>query len=89
MQPEIIPPSQTTYSRKKIIWGIVCLVGPIGLIIASLLLYAIVNFITGDSGDSVIRTIMNVFLFIVGAFSVMSIVPGFIIGIILLATAKK
>ena len=97
MQPQNIHPANQ-YNRKKIIWGIACLAGPVALIILSLLLYAVANFISGSttqnsdellSEPSPVTTIVNILLFIVGAFSVVAIVPGLIIGIILLATAKK
>ncbi len=91
MQNEIIQPHIPTYSRTKIVWGIVCLVGPLALIVVSVLLYAIISLIPGgaQSDESVVRTISNVILFIVGAFSVATILPGIIVGIILLATSKN
>ncbi len=91
MHNEIIQPHVPTYSRIKIVWGIICLVGPLALIVISVLLYAIISFITGgsQSDESVARTISNVILFIVGAFSAATILPGIIVGIILLATSKN
>ena len=81
-------------NRLKLTWGLVCLIGPTALIVGALLIYATVNFITGttepqNSGDSdVARTITNVVLFLVGATSVATWLPGLIVGIILIATRK-
>lgn len=77
------------------------LIGPTALIIGSLLLYAIVNFILASTmpatppegeafgSQSPIQTILNVILFLVGAVSVMTWLPGIIAGIVLLTTEKK
>lgn len=79
-------------NKQKLTWGLVCLIGPSALLVGSLLLYAIVNFIfIGDaSGDiSPLKTIINVILFLIGAVVTLTWLPGIIVGIILLATRKS
>ncbi len=78
-------------NKRKLVWGIVCLVGPTALLVASILLYAIMNFIFGSDGTTepnVLKTIINVVLFFIGAFVVATWLPGIIVGIILIATRK-
>ncbi|MBC7512116.1 hypothetical protein H7142_00430 [Candidatus Saccharibacteria bacterium] len=106
-------------NKRKLIWGLICLIGPTALIVISLLLYAVINFIIATSAPEVaecppagvdsiamgacasegkdqalfekpspVSTISNVVLFLVGAISVLTWLPGIIVGIILLATRK-
>lgn len=86
-------------NRLKLIWGLVCLIGPTALLIVALLVYAIANFIaagttSGSGGDDLFgepspgETIANVVMFLVGTVSVLTWLPGIIVGIILLATRK-
>lgn len=91
------PTTAQPKSKKKLIWGLVCLLGPTTLVIVSVILYAIVNLATGgDSASnndplaqpSPIHTISNVVLFFVGAVATLTWLPGIIIGVILLATRK-
>lgn len=85
---------------SKLVWGLVCLIGPTALIVISILLYALVSFVTASTASPqasgelfnqppVGVTIANVVLFIIGALSVITWLPGVIVGIILLATRKK
>lgn len=92
-QPAQQPASK---SKKQLIWGLVCLLGPTTLIVVSILLYAIMNFIFGSIAssdvaysDSPVKVVLNVVLFLVGIVSVVTWLPGLIGGIILLATRKK
>lgn len=74
---------------------------PTALILASILLYAVVNFIMAGAApepsadgelfgeQSPVRTILNVILFVLGSAGVAAWLPGLIAGIILLATRKK
>lgn len=90
------------------------IVGPIAMIILSIILYAIVNFIVGSftsestvtpsisdgasvsqGGDaelygdtSIFTTIANILLFLLGAVGMLTLVPGLIVGIILLNKRK-
>jgi len=87
-------------SKTQLTWALICLIGPTALIIISILLYAIVNFIVGSTAQpspsdadlfvqqSPVHTISNIVLFVVGAISVATWLPGIIVGIILLATRK-
>ena len=97
----VTPIADTTVAnsnRKRTILALWLMIGPTALIVVSILAYALVNFITAQtapeagalfSEPSAGTTVMNVVLFIVGAVSVMTWLPGLIIGIILLATKKK
>lgn len=87
-------------NKLKLVWGLICLLGPTAIIILAIFVYAMVNFISGsmsnpNSSDelfgntSPIHSVMNVVLFLVGGLSVVVWFPGIIIGIILLATRKK
>ncbi len=90
-------------NKLKTTWGIICLVAPTALVIVSILAYAVINFIAGsqetaqvasdslfsEAGASPLRTIGNVILFAVGAITVVTWLPGIIIGIILLTTRQK
>jgi hypothetical protein len=90
----------TSKSKQQLLWGLVCLIGPTALIVISVLLYAIVNFVAGSTTQtgpsdtelfaqpSPVHTISNVVLFVIGAISVATWLPGIIVGIILLATRK-
>jgi len=66
--------------------------GPITMILVSIIVYAIANFVIGGSvsysGDSgsdqpAIMTVINVVLFLVSAIGLLALIPCFIIGIIL------
>ena len=93
---------QTMSARTKAaLW---LLIGPTGLLIVSFIGFAIINVILGEAipdqdpsqnpnlfastTPPLISTILNVVLFICGAVSVLTWLPGLIIGIVLLATAK-
>lgn len=65
------------------------LIGPTALIIASIILFAIVNFVTDGSSNSAFHSVVNVILFLAGAVSTLTWLPGIIIGIVLLTTQKK
>jgi uncharacterized membrane protein len=72
------------------------IIGPALGIVLSTLLYAIINFVSmgflpeGSSSESIFGgagifvTVSNVFLFLLGAVSVLALVPCLIIGIIIL-----
>lgn len=88
-------------NKLKTIWGIICLVGPTALVVVSLIAYFVLHYATGGSwqyahGDSsmfaeppMIRTIGNILLFCVGAIAAITLLPGIIIGIVLLATRQR
>jgi heme/copper-type cytochrome/quinol oxidase subunit 2 len=107
-QPDFVPaqPAATTTpvdtvaasNRKRTVLALWLMIGPTALIVVSILLYAVANFIMAQTmpqsdamfaESSVGETIVNVILFIIGAVSVITWLPGLIIGIILLATKKK
>lgn len=83
-------------NKIKLIWGLVCLLGPTLLIILSIAAYAITTVVSApvDSNDLFTPAspgvrIVNIFLFLLGALAVATWLPGFIIGVILLATRRK
>ncbi|AHB42403.1 hypothetical protein RAAC3_TM7C00001G0557 [Candidatus Saccharibacteria bacterium RAAC3_TM7_1] len=104
----------TRSNKRKLTWGLVCLIGPTALLIAALLFYAIANFTfasmtpppdpsgvactndplagvcapVSDYEPPVLRTIMNVILFLIGAVATIAWLPGIILGIVLLATRR-
>ena len=88
-------------NKLETIWGIVCLVGPTALLVVTILGYAILNFAFGASwgyahGDSSLfpeptplHSFVNILLFLVGVVSVLTWVPGIVVGIILLSTRRR
>lgn len=99
MQPTAPSPNAKA-NKQKLIWGLVCLIGPTALLIVAFLLYAVINFITAatapaPTGDELFaepspaHAIGNIILFLAGAISVITWLPGIIGGIILLSTRKK
>ena len=94
LQPPVDAPQK---SKKQLKWALVCLLGPTLLLILTIALYALVNFITSLTSvppddlfgnQNTGRVIMNVIFFIIGAFSIITWLPGLIAGIILLVTRK-
>jgi small-conductance mechanosensitive channel len=92
------PTAQPATKNTRKIVALWLLIGPTALIVGSIILYAVANLImssiapaTGEElgGQSVVRTIVNILLFLVGAVSVLTWLPGIIVGIILLTTQKK
>ena len=85
-------------NKKKLIWGLVCLLGPMVLLIMGIIISMVVSF-TGSStatAESVMegttpasRTFVNILLFAIGGFFVLSFVPGIVAGIILLVKRQK
>ena len=77
-------------NRLKLVWGLISLIGPTALIIIALLGYAVANFAFASfEQPSQAKTILNIVMFLVGAVSVLTWLPGIIVGIILLATRKQ
>jgi ABC-type Na+ efflux pump permease subunit len=98
VQPTVqLEPRRMTGRKKGALW---LLIAPTVLIIATFLLYSIVNFILNPTmqlpadGEPLAPTpvgitIANVILFLLGALGVFAWLPGIIVGIVLLVTAKK
>lgn len=108
MEPAYTPPQHSAQTaeaksadRKRRAIALWLLIGPTALIVGSLFLYAIVNFLlsagapeattgaTAIAEQNPIQSILNVILFALGAVSVITWFPGLIIGIILLTTGRK
>ncbi|MDB5161620.1 MAG: hypothetical protein JWM52_128 [Candidatus Saccharibacteria bacterium] len=76
------------------------LIAPTALLILSFILYAVVNWIFSAttptptdstnlySDGSIVTTISNIILFLMGVVGVITWLPGIVVGIILLATKK-
>lgn len=86
---------QDQANKTKLIWGLISLIAPTVLIVATFLAYGIVNFIFGmttnsiPSEPSVVKALLNVILFILGSLGVIAWLPGVVVGIILLVSRKK
>ena len=78
-------------NQTKLIWGLICLIAPTALLIVSILLYAVFNFVSGgyNSSGGMVTTIINIIMFLAGAISVLTWLPGIVAGIVLLATRQK
>lgn len=77
---------------KRSVGALWLIIGPIALLIVTFFLYALLSWFTGTPLNdtlSVLQVILNVVLFIIGVVAVLAILPGIIIGAILLATKKK
>lgn len=82
--------------KKLLVWGLISLIGPSALIIITILLYALFNFLAlnnaapSGSGEDFLthppigQSIVNIILFLVGTITVLTWLPGIIVGIILL-----
>ena len=94
--PPISPAETKQKSHTKL--ALFLLIGPTALFIGAIICYAVMNFIIsstepGTSTElfnepSPIKTGLNVLLFLAGAISVLTWLPGIIIGIVLLAKKK-
>jgi|APMI01.1.fsa_nt_gi hypothetical protein len=91
-QPHALNHAQHT-NKLKLIWGLVCLIAPTGIILLSIVIYAVVNFVSASSGSgyeaSSGRTFINIIMFGLNAIAFITWLPGIIVGIILLATRKQ
>lgn len=99
-QPPTEPAAATapTIPGKRKAIALWLLIGPTALIIGSILLFAVANYVTASlapaSSDLIAPTpplnaAINIILFAVGAVSVITWLPGIVIGIILLASSNK
>lgn len=101
LQPADSPASTQQRTHKRTVIALWLMIGPTALIVATIILYAVVNFLfgattpapTSDAAlfaeQSPLRNIVNIILFLLGATSVATWLPGMIVGIVLLATGKK
>jgi hypothetical protein len=77
---------------KRTVGAVWLIIGPVGLLVATIVLYALLNWLTGSSFQDtleVLKVILNVALFIIGIVAVIALLPGLIVGVILLVTKKK
>src|SRR6478752_5607220 len=88
--PAASQPTPARRDKRQLVWGLICLIGPTALIVVSILAFALANFIgsmaTGpeafNTSPPLAAKLINVILFIAGALSVITWLPGVIIGII-------
>jgi hypothetical protein len=76
---------------KRSIGALWLIIGPVGLLIATIVLYSLLNWLTGSSFDQtlhVLQVILNIVLFILGVLAALAILPGIIVGVILIVTKK-
>lgn len=84
-------------NKKKLIWGLICLLGPTLLLVITIFTYAVVNFLIADTAQSSselfttspLGATFNILMFLVGALVILTWLPGIIAGIVLLATRRK
>lgn len=69
--------------KRALIW----LIGPTALGLGALLLFVLINFLFGDS-TGIVKTVINIFLYLVCLIVVATWLPGIIIGIVLLSSRK-
>lgn len=75
-------------NKAKLTWGLILLIGPSALLILSILIYALANYLSGGSLGAT-GEIINIILYLAGIISTLTWLPGVIIGIVLLATRQK
>jgi len=76
-----------TVRTKAALW---LMIGPTALLIVTFMLFAMTNWVVSSFAPvSIATTIINILLFIAGSVSMLTWLPGLIVGIVLLATAKK
>lgn len=89
---------QPKVNKRKVVWGLICLIGPTALLVVSFIGYALLNFLAGSAQpaegelfteEPAWKSIANIVLFLTGAITVLTWLPGIIVGIILLATSRK
>ena len=73
-------------TRTKI--ALLLMISPTALLFGTAILYALANLALADSDAGAARTVINVFMYVVGVVSVLAWLPGLITGIVLLATKK-
>lgn len=86
------PPTDSVTKKKLIIQAIALILSPVVLIVAALVLYAVVNFLfatMGVSDDNVLRRVLNIVLFLLGAIGSLMFIIGPILGIIRLVKALR
>jgi len=84
----IATPEPTRMSTRKKV-ALFIMIGPTAALFGSAILYALADMALAGTGESVARTVVNIFMYTVGVVSVLAWLPGLIIGIVLLTTAKK
>lgn len=79
-------------NKKKLVWGLICLLGPTLLLVVALTAYALLNFVFANFSSSDVpatSSVSNIILFLVGAITFLTWLPGIIVGIILLTKRQR
>lgn len=85
-------------NKLKLVWGLICLIGPTALLLITIMSYAVINFVAAQSitsdgvlfaPPSIAHTVANVVMFLIGALATLTWLPGIVIGIILLAQRQR
>lgn len=103
--PEVSPLSPTTPAvpapKKSLLWPVLLMIAPGLLLIATILMYAVINFIATATADSAaadgqlfaqptpMHSFVNIVLFLLGSLAILGLVPCFIIGLVLLIQRMK
>ncbi len=106
MQPTSVSPHAKA-NKQKLVWGLICLIGPSALLVGTLLIYMIVTLVSNAAPEPIPtpapgseaalfgeepyagKKVGNILLFLVGGVTVLTWLPGIIVGTILLSTRKK
>lgn len=96
MQPNQLQPTPNDIARlnkKKLVWGLICIIGPSALLVVSILSYVATRLMISPGDIEVVdasigRAIVNIILYLVGVVATLTWLPGLIVGIILLATRR-
>lgn len=88
MTTKSAPKAKTTFIDKQLIMPIGLMVGPAIGIALTIFLYAVVAFVFSsfETSPGIVHQFLNGILFVLGLCSVTSLVPCFIIGLVLLVT---
>lgn len=88
-------------NQQRLLWGVVCIVGPGLLFVAVIFIYSLLNLATVSNTPvsptetdlftqaSPGRTAANLILYLVGTLTAIAFIPGAIIGVILLSKRRK
>lgn len=87
-------------NKRKLVWGLIGIFGPTLLLFFTVIIFAVINFVTAsvvtttESGEMFSSgggagPVVNIIMFLVGGLSTLALLPGLIGGIILLTKRQK
>ncbi|MDN5819463.1 MAG: hypothetical protein L0H38_01800 [bacterium] len=83
-----IAPKQTKVNKRKLTWGLICLIGPTIIFIVGIMMLAVASSLP-ETGDGTLKTNLNITVYVCTLIAILTWLPGIIVGVILLATRKK